>query len=200
MSGHYKCLLAMLSLVAFVLPSPARAEPEVRKDEYALLPAFCMYTQGAPGTLADHSTYQRLVNHYGEAWKHVHHYCWGVARYLRTLSTRTDPGWKVTYARNALGDFIYVLERSPPGFFVRRDLYRKMMAIQRNQGKLEDAIATGRQMISEFPTAAEAYADTSLALVSANRLKEAAALLDVGAERAEDKEHIEQARASLLKR
>jgi len=195
--GLRKALL-ITGLLGLVFAGCVSAAPAIRPEEYAFLPEFCRYVQTGPGLRQDPDRYNRYVEKLGHEFTHLHHYCQSVAEYLRLIGPRVDKSQRDLWIQSSIGGFDYVLTRTPPGYFVRLDIFRKMIVLYQRSQDPKAATEMAKSMLEEFPKAAESYIAAAALMLSLNQREQAVSLLDRGAEAASDKESIARAREVLL--
>ena len=150
-------LLAMAVMLG--LPSMASAvatNPNVKPNEWRLLPQHCMYVEGGPLRFKDRETTRRLWAS-DPAWAGMHHYCWAIVQEFRTFSAQVPRKHAEGVLRAAIMNLDYVIARSTPGFIYRADMFVRKARIQARLGGFIEAANTARQLIAESPELPEGY-------------------------------------------
>jgi tetratricopeptide (TPR) repeat protein len=87
--------------------------------DVAMLPAYCKYTQEfqerVPGG-NDPDAIERWKVVLGPTYIHLHHYCWGMMKANRGSYMARSRFARNHYLSDAIGEFNYVIERSPETF------------------------------------------------------------------------------------
>jgi len=96
--------------------------------EVALLPGYCKYTQlfrdRVPG-----GNDPKLIAHWyqvmGRSFHAMHHYCWGLMKTNRALLLARTKQVRNYYLHSSIQEFDYVINSSPPTFFMLPEIYTK---------------------------------------------------------------------------
>jgi len=96
--------------------------------EVALLPGYCKYTQlfrdRVPG-----GNDPKLIAHWyqvmGRPFHAMHHYCWGLMKTNRALLLARTKQVRNYYLHSSIQEFDYVINSSPPTFFMLPEIYTK---------------------------------------------------------------------------
>jgi len=89
------------------------------------LPRFCLYTQLIPdGDYGLYTTptareYEKI---YGPAFRHMHHYCFGLEKSYKA-SLEEDEQQRTSLYRESVGEYDYVLQRTTDDFVLKPDIY-----------------------------------------------------------------------------
>jgi tetratricopeptide (TPR) repeat protein len=130
-----------------------------------MLPRYCIYTYyfreaGVPGS-NDEGELNRWTGIMGPVFKHMHHYCWGLMKTNRALLIATDQQSKRFYLSNAIGEFDYVLIRSPADFVLLPEIHTKKGENLIRLGKNRDGVAELERAIAIKPDYWPPYAALS---------------------------------------
>jgi tetratricopeptide (TPR) repeat protein len=96
--------------------------------EVAMLPMFCKFTQDFRGHVAggdNKDEIARLRAVLGDAYEHMHHYCWGLMKTNRGVLLARDPQIRRAYLTDSIGEFDYVIGRAPPDFVLLPEILTK---------------------------------------------------------------------------
>ena len=173
-------LLAMVAVLAVPATAAAQASnPQVKPNEWRLLPPHCMYVEGGPLRFKDPETTRRLWAS-DPAWTGMHHYCWAIVQEFRTFRSSVSPRQAEFILRAAITNLDYVIERSSPGFLYRADMFVRKARIQARLGRFIEATNTARQLIAESPELPEGYAALADVQIKAGRPDQARETLAKG--------------------
>ncbi|MHB8493944.1 MAG: tetratricopeptide repeat protein [Casimicrobiaceae bacterium] len=107
-----------------LIPPHAIADDAHSSRTRALLPAYCKYTQSFPeaGNAAEVAHWTAIM---GPVFHHMHHYCYGLMEFnYAKLFARTAQDRDHNYG-TAVGNFQYVIDRSPSNFVLLPEIYTK---------------------------------------------------------------------------
>lgn len=150
-------VLSALLAGLFAFSSAALAlesNPRMTKNEWRLLPSFCMYTQGAPGWGTDA---QRRLHATNSDWNHMHHYCWAIIQTMRSYQPGMDRGTSNEYLKVAIGNLNYTINNTRPGFLMRPDMFVRKAALHARLGNYHAASTAAHELITERPDLPEGY-------------------------------------------
>lgn len=132
--------------------------------EVAMLPRYCIYTQHyremVPGG-NDTSEIQRWSSAMGEAFIHLHHYCYGLMFLNRATVLARDARPRRFYLQNAMNEFDYVLQRAPQSFVLLPEILTKKGDVLVRQGRAALAIEEFERAIELKPDYWPPYAHLS---------------------------------------
>ena len=175
----------------------ATAQSPDRAEEMAFLPPYCNYTQGYPGTSRP-GAYQAYMNRYGDAWSHMHHYCWALGEIGRADRMNLQPHIRRGLISSAVGNIDYVLRRSEPGFPFRPEmLWRKARLLIRT-GDAKRALETAQRLRDEAPSLADGYVIMAEILSKGGRLEEAQRVIADAEAQVTDKERLARLRSTFV--
>lgn len=199
----------LLAAVLAVVTTPAKADwPNPTQQEWALLPQWCAWTQGAPrfgaysltrtAPVGGTNMYEEYVRRYGDGWTAMHHYCWALVDILRMgkLAGRNRAGHDHSAGR-ALGNIDYVLQNSAPGFAFRPEIFGSRTRLLIRMNDYGQAAQTAQILISEAPTLPDGYVLLADILAKAGRANDARSVLARGDEAVTDKERYAKMRGTL---
>lgn len=96
--------------------------------ELALLPRYCYFTQVfrqiAPGG-NDKQEIEAWYAALGDTYHHLHHYCWGLMKTNRAVLLARDRRVRDFFLHDALGEYEYVIDRSPANFVLLPEMLTK---------------------------------------------------------------------------
>jgi tetratricopeptide (TPR) repeat protein len=128
-----------MSACAQDIPGYPPAVTDYDPREVALLPRFCTFTQlfrdkvpGGNNTAEVERWYAEL----GQTFHHLHHYCWGLMKTNRATLLARDGQVRQFYLGDAIKEYDYVIERSPPNFILLPEILMKrgMNLVQLKKG------------------------------------------------------------------
>jgi tetratricopeptide (TPR) repeat protein len=96
--------------------------------EVAMLPGYCKYTQLFRDRVPGGNNPTEIAHWYqvmGHAFHGMHHYCWGLMKTNRALLLARTRQVRTYYLRSAVREFDYVINSSPPDFFMLPEIYTK---------------------------------------------------------------------------
>ena len=157
--------------------------------EVALLPRFCIYTQlfrervsGANNPAEVDRWYAEL----GHTFHHLHHYCWGLMKTNRAMLLSRSVQARQFYLGDAIKEYDYVIERSPPNFILLPEILMKrgMNLVHLKKGPVavfdfKRAIELNPQYWPPYGQLADYYKDTG-------NLNEARRVLEEGLKNSPD--------------
>jgi tetratricopeptide (TPR) repeat protein len=123
--------------------------------EVAMLPPYCKYTAlfqtHVPGG-DDHAEYQHWYAIFGDTYRSMHHYCWGLMKTNRALLLSRNEQTRKFYLASSIQEFDYVLDRAPKDFVLNPEILTK---------KGENLLALGKTVngIEALQRAIDAKAD-----------------------------------------
>jgi tetratricopeptide (TPR) repeat protein len=121
-----------LPLSLLLALTPVRADnnpPNITPGEVALLPEYCKDTQSFGYGDASFNTSPRAaywVGLMGKTFWALHHQCWAMIREHRSRAAGLPRQERDGYLRGAIGDYMYVIEHSTPGFVLLPEIYTQM--------------------------------------------------------------------------
>lgn len=189
------CVLLVL------MPSLALAWPaNTTKEELALLPPWCAYTQQSWGSQTEPKAYAEYLRRYGPGWAHMHHYCYGLVSVNRLQRLATPKGVQPSVINIAKSEINYVLERTEKSFPFRAEILLNLVRLQIREGSLGNAEATARALVSDWPAFADGHAVLAEVLLRAGRKSAAEEVLRAGEELVSDKERYMRLKSILPNR
>jgi hypothetical protein len=107
---------------------PPRVDGYDRR-EVAMLPRYCLFTQGfrigkVPGS-EDQVTTDRWYEYLGPTFHALHHYCWGMMKTNRALLLARDTTTREFYLQDSIAEFDFVIERAPDNFLLLPEILTK---------------------------------------------------------------------------
>ena len=129
------CSWSVLAALALMFGAPAFAlkPPNVTDGELALTPPYCPDTMGFKYGDAYFNTSPRAagwVAQMGKGFWAVHHYCWALINFRRTMATLGPPEQRRGNLLGVMGDYQYVLDNVPPNFILLPEIYTKIGDLQ----------------------------------------------------------------------
>jgi len=129
-------LAASLLLVAAFCRSAAGQEIPGYPDsvegydprEVAMLPGYCKYTQLFRDRGPGRNDAKQIAHWYevmGRPFHAMHHYCWGLMKTNRALLLARTKHVRNYYLHSSVQEFDYVINSSPPTFFMLPEIYTK---------------------------------------------------------------------------
>jgi tetratricopeptide (TPR) repeat protein len=153
-------LCGALSLLACAVPCVAEIQgfpASVRaydSREVAMLPEYCKFTQEfrdlVPGAKAPDEA-KRWASVFGETFKDLHHYCWGLMKTNRALilaRTRQD---RQFYLADSIGEFDYVIDHATREFVLLPEILTRKGENLLSLGRAAQGVAQLRQAIELKP-------------------------------------------------
>lgn len=155
--------------------------------EVAMLPRFCIYTQlfrdkvrGGNNTVEVNRWYGAL----GPTFHHLHHYCWGLMKTNRATLLSRSAQVRQFYLGDAIKEYDYVIERSPPDFILLPEILTKkgLNLVHLKRGPV--AAIEFKRAIELNPTYWPPYAHLADYYKESGNLKEAREILEEGLKQA----------------
>ena len=179
------CSWSVLAALALMFGAPAFAlkPPNVTDGEMALAPPYCPDTMGFKYGDAYFNTSPRAagwVAQMGKGFWAVHHYCWALINFRRTMTTLGPPEQRRGNLLGVMGDYQYVLDNVPPNFILLPEIYTKIGDLQvllSNISAAFDAYRTARTLKADYWPAYTQWADV---LIKSGQKEEAKGLLRLG--------------------
>lgn len=112
--------VSVLGIPVFAADPPGYPEQITAYDprEVAMLPRYCIYTQGFRDAVPGGNNQAEIKHWYhvmGPTYHTMHHYCAGLMKTNRANLARTRT-YQQFYLQDAIGEFDYVLQRAPADF------------------------------------------------------------------------------------
>jgi len=167
-------LTATLS-AGWCAPATAQLPPNITVGEMALLPEYCVDTQGFGygdqwgGGASPRAPY--WVGLMGPGFWAVHHYCWGLIKLRRAMAPAVPDILRRGGLGNVIGEFQYVIRNTTPGFLLLPEIYLKMgdvYLLLQNPGAANEAYAAARRIKPDYWPACVNWAE-ALAKLKLNR-------------------------------
>lgn len=175
-----------LAITIILSSSVGYAEPEgISRGEVALLPTYCADKNFGFNTPdAERRAYWASL--FGKSWDGLHHYCWGLVGVRRAMQAGVPPVRKAGYLREALADYIYVVQNSDPQFVLLPEVYLRIGEAQLLLGQSGSALESFQMSRSLKPDYWPAYSKAAEALISMRMPAKARELLAEGLVQAPD--------------
>lgn len=125
----------LLALITF--SSVANADPVRNVSELALLPQYCRGTHQINEISKDPTPMAQNVAIYGNAYTHLHHYCWALNAENKAM--RIGRGYRAKLLES-LGDYKYILDLAPPSFVLLPDIYTSRARVFFTLGRDAEAV------------------------------------------------------------
>lgn len=186
--------LAAVALTASLLlgPAPAGAAipANVTAGELAMLPAYCIDTEGfmyGPENSPKQSPRAAgWVAKMGRSFWAMHHYCWGLVNLNRLKTGRAQTNNKAYFAKQIVNEYMYVVNNALPGFVLLPEIWTRIgeaSLLAGDIGGAMDAYAQARQIKPDYWPA---YAQWAEFQAKVGKKKEALELVRSGLEYAPD--------------
>lgn len=124
-----------------------------RDAALATLPPFCQVKLAQPGTPQDAA----MSSRFGAAnWLHMHHYCYALTDQQRARNA-PNPQVRATALRDAIGNYMYVVNKAERGFWMRPQIYTELGRVLIETRAYPDATRWFTEAITFNPGYAQAY-------------------------------------------
>lgn len=153
----------MLILAAWV----GTAHPAIiiaTEAEMQLLPRYCPYTKWfdtPAGYFNERAKYWRNLMG-SDGFQHMHHHCWGLLKMARSQKANLSKLERTGLRESALGDYMYVISKSPPNFIMLPEVYTKAGSVElllQNPNKANENFARARQQKPDYWPAYSLWAE-----------------------------------------
>lgn len=184
------CLVRVLAstLVALGTTTQAQSPPNVTAAEMAMLPEYCIDTQGfvynKPGSGNVSPRAPQWVAVMGDDFWHHHHYCWGLLKYRRATAPGVPQVHRTNWLRGAIGDYEYVIRRAKPTFVMLPEVLLRLGEAHLALDEYAAAHAAFEAALARKPDYWPAYQRWAEALAKVGKVDEARAHLRKAMERA----------------
>lgn len=187
----------MAICIGLAQANTASAAGRFTPAEEALLPAYCEFTQTWAKTNERQRKYAEYLRRFGNGWKHMHHYCWGLVSLSRATRHNAQVNKREYHTRKAIDDFDYVLQNAPQDFVMLFQIaYRKARALIVNQQLLE-AEKVSKELLQRWPDRADSYGIAAEILLARKRPGLAGEILEKAKSIVKDTNRLKRIRAAL---
>lgn len=152
----------------------------VSPGEFSQLPEYCPQTNAYAGRTVTPDGQRLWLARLGPTYWHIHHYCWGLLKELRSRRVGIAVQEQRSLLESAIKECYYVLERAPPEFVLLPEIYLRIGQFHARLGRPVEALEA-------FERSRSAKADYWPAYLEGARLNDllrrrdvALALLDAG--------------------
>jgi len=178
-----KLLLTLSLVVASV--SPASAKPEnVTDAEMRLLPQYCPDTQGFKYGYKESPRHRHWENLMGEGFWHMHHYCWALINFNRSMKAGTPADRRRSMWEDILKDYLYVIKNTPADFIMLPEVMTRAGEVEILLKRPNNANALFQRARELKPDYWPAYSRWAEFLIKHGKRKEALAIVESGLEHA----------------
>ena len=166
----------------------AQKPPNVSAGELALLPEYCVDTQGFDykdqysTQMSPRAPY--WVGLMGVSFWHHHHYCWALIKTRRALAPGVRPEQRTGGLVDAYGDLDYVVRNATPDFVMLPEIFLKMGDTQIELGSVSLALELYAESARRKPDYWPAYVNAAVALEKLGMKKDALGRIAAGLSRA----------------
>ncbi len=193
--------LLSISVLLWSTVVQANTPQNMTPGEISRLPSYCADAQGmAPNSgtpSAPTPQQQRWVAAMGEAFWHIHHYCWALLNANRATQAGLTQQQRDHLYRWAISDCMYVLNLSTREFVLLPEIYLRMGQFAIKAGQPIDAIdhfENSRQHKADYWPP---YIELSKLHVALRRPQEAEKVLKAGLAVMPDEPRLQEALANL---
>jgi hypothetical protein len=173
-----------MGLAVAATTSFAAKPPNVTRGELALIPPYCIDTEGfsyGPENSPTMSPRARAwVGEMGRTFWSMHHYCWGLINLNRLRSGRSNAANPQYFAKQIVDEYYYVLNTATPEFVLLPEIWTRVgeaALLAGDVGAAMDAYGKARSIKPDYWPAYTQWADF---LLSYNKIEEAKALVREG--------------------
>ena len=178
---------AQFGLILFLLfanSSHAFKPANVGAGEIAMLPAYCIDTEGfmyGPENSPNQSPRAPgWVSKMGRSFWAMHHYCWGLVNLNRLRFGRAETNNKRYFAKQIVDEYRYVLENSTRDFILLPEIWARTGEASLLAGDIGGAMDAYAKSRSIKPDYAPAYVQWAEFQMNNNRRDEARTLVELG--------------------
>jgi len=185
---HLSVTLKRISL-AFVLLvssiSPASAKPaNVTEAEMKLLPRYCPDTQGFKYGYKASPRHRHWENLMGESFWHMHHYCWALVNFNRSMKAGIPADKRRSMWEDILNDYMYVINNTPPDFVMLPEVLTRAGEVELLLQRPNNANALFQRARALKPDYWPAYSRWVEFLIKTGKRNEALEIVTAGLEHA----------------
>jgi tetratricopeptide (TPR) repeat protein len=164
--------------------TPAAQKPaNVTRGEMALLPEYCIDTQGFSYGDQYFNTSPRAAHWValmGPSFWHHHHYCWALVKLQRAKAPGIAPQARAHLLAGAGSDFDYVIRNAQPNFVMLPEVLLRFGDLKLETGEIAEAQELYAAATRRKPDYWPAYANWALFLERSGRRKDALDHLALG--------------------
>lgn len=182
-------LLLPVLVFASLTPAFAGKPPNVTDGEMALIPPYCLDTQGFKYGDAYSNTSPRAghwVGLMGKSFWHMHHYCWALLNMRRADLVARSAQERKGLRGEAVGDIEYVIKNSPRNFVLLPEILTTLGGVQILQANASAAADAFQQARDLKPDYWPAYSDWAQFLIKSGQKAQAKQLVKTGLEHVPD--------------
>jgi tetratricopeptide (TPR) repeat protein len=185
-----------LSLGLLISTASLAGQPTgILPSEEAVLSNFCRGAQTMRG--ATEESIARGKSLYGEAYWHIHHYCYAQIWMLRAERFPLGSWERRNNLAEALDDLDYVLDRMPENHFLRPEILTRKGKVLRMQGRTQAAITVLKNAIDQNPGYWRAFLELANCHEALNQRSETIAALRAGLKHSPDAKGLSKFLADL---
>ncbi len=127
--SRYKNVFVSALLFILSLPAWAQQPKDITAGEWALLPKYCIDTQGFKYGDASYNTSPRApywISRMGLSFWAMHHHCWAEIRMLRANEIGLPKPVREGHLVGAISDYNYVIRHSTPDFVLLPEMHLRI--------------------------------------------------------------------------
>lgn len=195
-SVRYLWLAALVLGEAFAAGIPGRYDPSA----VALLPRYCIYTQGYREYVPGGNNPEEIKRWYsvmGQAFHAMHHYCWGLVDTNNAIFHARNSRERQALLLGSVREFDYVIKNTPPDFVLLPEILTKKGENLIRMGQAAPGLLALQQAIQLKPDYWPPYVQMSDYFKGVGDLKKARALLEEGLARTPDSKTLQQRLAEI---
>ena len=176
------CLLAVSVIVVYLMLPVSTYAYDIKDIQYKVktgqLPKYCLCA-GHPPPSCSKENRSRYIMHFGDIFKHIHHYCWGMDKLNLKLQSGNPSAFSL---KNVVGEFDYVLGHNDPKKSMHAEIWTKKAQVLLMLKKNVEAVAAFYNAIKSNKHYVPAYIFLSQYLKSTGDVRGACKILTFGVE------------------
>lgn len=181
---HWPVQYSLVVCLLVAGPSQAFKPANIGPGEIAMLPVYCIDTEGftyGPENSPTQSPRAReWVTKMGRSFWAMHHYCWGLINLNRLRFGRASTNNKQNFAKQIVDEYRYVIDNSSADFVLLPEIWARIGEASLLAGDIGGAMDAYAKSRSIKPDYAPAYTQWAEFQIKNNRRDTALAIVDEG--------------------
>lgn len=115
--------ICLLFSLLFLQTAVSHSAMVMTDEERNLLPVYCRHQQFVSRGHPNPPKSPYWESYLGDAFRHIHHYCWGLVELSRSYKANLPKSKKQHWAGNAVASIDYVIQRAAPDMPILSELH-----------------------------------------------------------------------------